>query len=1740
MLARLVALVLFIVFAPLPAFAQAFGTLALDAERYLRDIQTEHEASTSAVDATQVLDEGMALAERGDWEGAVAIYEDAVAAGFDQYDVWMNLAQALGRVGRLEDAAAAAYSAYLGAEGYEQRGRSMFALGDILKRANRLREAQAAYQTGLNQIYDERVSGELNALYNLDKFRATAVNLQSEGDKPRVCVEFYSAVSDDEAVRWPDYVKIEPAIDAAIIPSGNTLCIEGVAFGGTYEVTLLPGLPGMEGAALEEPDSLTVTIGDREPSVGFRSAAYVLPKVGSTGVPMVSVNVDEAELQLLRIADRNLVAQMYEGRFLQNLDGWDSDRIAESFGEAIWTGTVEVEAAQNEQTVTSIPIGELLPDTDPGIYILTARPKNAPQNEDWRSRATQWLVITDLGLTTYSGGDGLTAAVRSLDTGKPVKGVDLRLYARNNEELGKAWTDENGMAKFAPGLLRGTAGRTATALMAFGQGGEFSFIDLTRPAFDLSDRGVGGRAAPGPIDAFLYRDRGVYRPGETAQLVALLRDQVGEAIANLPLTVKFLRPDGVEAESRTLPQGKDGGFHIPYDISENARTGLWTAEAYVDPAGKPVGSVTFLVEEVVPRRIEVVLTSETTALVPDGEGQVSVDAKFLYGAPAANLPVKAELVVARDSDPYPAYPGYQFTLADETVEVVRTPIEDLVTDEAGLATIAFQLGEIPDTPQPLKADLRVEVYEFGGRPVIESLSLPVHNRSRAVGIKPLFAEEVPEGSRAAFELIAVAPDGTRVAAPGLRYELIREDWDYQWFYRGGSWDYEIIVRDQSIAGGNVDVTAAAPARLEQPVDWGRYRLEVYDAGSGSAASVRFYAGWAAQPGFGDTPDTLQMASDKDVYAPGETAKVALKPPFAGPVLLTVATDRIVETRLVDATPEGVTVEIPVNPSWGAGAYALATAFRPGETQVRGPGRAIGVAWLGIDNSARTLQVTLDVPEEVEPRTSVDIPVQVSGLTAGASAYVTLAAIDEGILQLTDFATPDPLAHYFGKRRLGVEIRDLYGQLIDGKDGRRGRIREGGDALALSRRGAPPATKLVAMFSGILTLDAQGRAVVPLDIPDYNGRLRLMAVAYDAQKLGSAEAGLVVRDPLVTLVSMPRFLAPGDASELSLSLQNLSAPAGTYQVALTAEGGVALGEGATTSIELAADASAVLRVPLSGEAPGEGRIALAVDGPQGYRLERSFDIFVRPAQLDTIERIVRRLAPGESLDLASAVLDRYLPGTGEVLASFSTTPNLDIPGVLRQLDRYPYGCLEQTVSRALPLLYVSEVSRLWGLGEDTEELRARVQQAINRTLGMQRYDGSFALWDPNGFVEPWLSAFTLDFMTRAKKLGYGVPEAAYAQGLEWLKRYSEDYYSESQEALGARAYALLVLSEAKVSDPSAVRYFYDTYARRLPTALAAAQLAAALALEGDQARAGKAFDVALGKVARQRREVRDYGSPLRDLAATATLMIEASYTGADPAPLIEQLAGMQQQEEWLSTQEQSWLLMAAAAAVGESLPLKLSINEDAQPEREAPLYLRPGADVLSGGLKVRNLGEGTVWARATVIGAPVDQLPPVSSGYEIERVFYDLNGEPVDLSQVRQTDMLVAVITGRKTTNTTEQTLIIDLLPPGFEVENPRLAGSVTAEELGWLPELSALDYAEFLDDRFVAAMEMLADRQDFAVAYLVRAVTPGTYQVPAAAVEAMYQPEFRARTAMESLTIVPYGQEGGRSGGRRSNAGSPG
>lgn len=1680
-------------------------------------------------DADQWLPRGIEQLAADKFGDAIDSFEIAAGLGQDDRALWQGLVDAWQHYNpQAPEAISSAFNAYRTAVDDAARRDSLVDIGGLLELREEFDLAIEAYQAA-NEIAEDPDLSEMIAFLQQEYgFRAQWVDVYPDRDDPRACVQFTDPLPLARTVNLEAYVRLDPMVPYELSVEGTSLCLDGLRHGDTYNITVLRGLPAAEGGDRTFDDfTYALSVDNRQASASFRGSAYVLPRGGEGTVPLATVNVDLVDVELLRINDRNLIDQVVRERVGDALDGWDIDDIRDNQGELVWSGDMPVERVENREVTTGLPITEVLTEPEPGVYLVVATIHDDDEESYYYDdRATQWVIISDIGLTTFLGADGLHVAVRSLSTGAAVAGASVDLIARNNEVLGSAVADEQGLAAFSPGLTLGEGGRRPGMVQARVGDLDFGFLSLVGAAFDLSDRGVAGRATAGPIDGYFYTERGVYRPGERVEVTGLLRDSQALSLSSLPLTVSLLRPDGVEIDRQVLSDQGLGGYHYGYALSAAARSGTWTLLAYVDPKGDPVGEVDFQVEDFVPVRIRLDMVAEQDAVRPGEATTIDVTAEYLYGAPAAGLPGEATVLLRPNSNPWPAYSGYRFGMAQEVFEPVREPLPFADTDEQGQGRIYLALDDMPDTSIPLEAVIRASVFDVGGRPVNDSLTLPVRSERPAIGVRPLFDGAVEYDSEAGFELILIDGEGRRIEGSGLRYELVKEQYRYYWWWRG-SWDYEFSTYDVPVTDGALAIAADGATTLSFPVDWGRYRLDVFDPATGAASSVRFTAGWWVSPNQSETPDQLDIAFDQPSYRIGETARIAVDAPYAGEMLLVIANEGVIESRNVTMPEGGTVIELGVGEDWGVGAYALATLYRAGEDidpdrGVFGPGRAVGVSWMAVDMSDRTLDIAMDTPDVVRPRGTFDLQVEVDGIEAGEPAFMTVAAVDEGILLLTRFQSPDAVDYYYGQRRLGVEMRDLYGRLIV-SEGRRGQLRFGGDgedeALFDQQASTPPVrtVRTVALFSGIVAVGPDGRTTIPLEIPDYNGELRLMVVAWTHDAVGSADAPLTVRDPVVSEVTLPRVLAPTDRAQVTLSLHNVDGPAGTYMAQLTTDGPIAVEGGGSFEVELAEDGRFTDNVVVTADTVGIGDIALALSGPNGFEVTRTWQIAVRAAQPFVTDRIAGLLEPGQTLLIDDALFAEYLPNTPELAASFSTRPNFDVPGLVRALDRYPYGCAEQTTSRAMPLLYLSDVAEAWG--DDDEQpvnVDDRIRGAIARLMSYQAWSGAFSRWDPYGSEDPWLTAYVMDFLTRAREEGYNVPDRAYQRGLDWMADYVT-WYDSRNSCQPAAAYALYTLARAGQADIGDLRYYADTCMTQFQTPLARGQLGVALAEYGDQARSQLAFGLA-----DQPRvtgvSLRDYGTPLRDDAALVALMAEAGIRDEAWFEMAESAALQFSRSRYTSTQENAWLLLAAHALLEGQEDMTLSVNGDAQPPTSEILDLIPSVAELMAGLRVGNEGDSLVHRTVTVRGVPDAPRPAESNGLQVFREFMRTDGTAFDpaTDTLTQNELLVVVIEVRPAGDFVHDLLIVDLIPAGLEIENPRIGESRGLEELAMDLSLSYPEHVEMRDDRFVAAIN---SSNVVRVAYLARAVTPGDFVLPPSFAEDMYMPELNARTEMGRLVV---------------------
>ncbi|MBL9064080.1 alpha-2-macroglobulin family protein [Tabrizicola sp.] len=1658
---------------------------------------------------------------KGDWAGAAA-FTGAALNLTDDAATWGEFARRQLQAGIADQnqsgyffnqAFLSSINAYLRAESPALRHTILVTMADVLERNGRGRDTVSALR--LAQSLQERTdtAALLDDAIGKYGFRIAETLVQSDLARPRICVTF----SEDLVASGVDYSTFVQLKDPGLtVENGGwrQLCVAGLEHGKRYSVTFREGLPAADGQVMAKSVEITQYIRDRAPGVKFPGRGYVLPKAGDPALPVETVNTEKLDLTLYRVTDRNLLRSIQDYYFGAPINVYSEEYFADGVGEKLWSGTATVAQEVNKDVTTRLPMGEALKGLSAGIYALKAEvpgvdPYTIPPG--W-----QWFVISDLGVTTMSGVDGLHVFVRSLGTAEAKAGVSVELLNRANTVLGTVTTDDQGYARFDAGLTRGTGG-SAPAMVVVKEGTtDIAFLSLTDPEFDLSDRGVEGREAAPPVDVFVTTDRGAYRAGETVYVTTLARDAEQAAVEGLPLTAVLSRPDGVEY-SRQLVEDQGAGGHVfQLPIAGSAPRGVYRLEMYADLEAPALASKTFLVEDFLPERIDFDLTlaDEPLFVGRDSAVDLTVAARYLFGAPGAGLAIEGE-VLLRAADGLAAFPGFVFGRHDQPFSAQMASLNGAETDEAGNAVVPVYLPMIEDPHRPLEARVTIRVAEGSGRPVEREVTKVVASEDPMIGVKPLFDGVAPEGGEARFQIVAV--DGETPVALPVKWTVSRVDYDYQWYQSYGNWSWEPVVSRSIVAEGTA-TTGDAPVEIAADVDWGTYEILVERTDGGKAAtSMEFYAGWYAPADASATPDTLELSLDKPAYKPGDTATLRIVPRAAGTALVTVLSNRLVAMQAVEVKEGENLIQLPVTDEWGAGVYVTASVLRPMDVAAgRNPARALGLTHAAIDPGARALAAKVEVAAEAAPRGPLDVAVKVDGVTAGETAYVTIAAVDVGILNLTGFEAPDPSDYYFGQRRLGVGIRDIYGRLIDGLNGATGEVRSGGDAGAQARLQAPPPTEeLVAYFTGPVEVGADGYARASFDLPSFNGTVKVMAVVWSKTGVGQASADVLVRDPVVVTASVPRFLSPGDTTRLLLEVVHATGPSGRMSLDVTANG-LTLGE-VPSGFDLGDKAKAVFEVPVTAGAVGNQTIEVSLTTPDGKVLKKSLTV---PVQVNDPEvaRISRlELKKGQSFTFDDNVFAGLVPGSGKAVMAVGPLARLNAPGLLAALDRYPYGCTEQMTSKALPLLYFDEVAQVMDL-QGAADIQKRIDEAVVEILANQSSTGGFGLWGPYE-GDFWLDAYVTDFLSRAKAQGYQVPDLAFRNALANLRNqvnYAPDFSAETNGGGEALAYALMVLAREGAAAIGDLRYYADVKGDDFSTPLAQGQLGAALASYGDQARADAMFRKAVAKMEALEPEVGqvwrvDYGTRYRDAAALLTLAVEAGSQAVDREALTDRIAVQGQN---LSTQEATWALLATNALIDR--PGADGITIDGKPA-DGPLVRVLDAGAVTP-VVVKNDGADTT-VTVTTYGVPSDPEPAGGNGYAISRTYYTMAGEEVALDKVAAGTRLVTVLEVTPFGYGEARLMVSDPLPAGFEIDNPNLMSAGSTSELGWLDTLNEVAHSEFRQDRFLTAVDWSSD-QPFKLAYVVRAVSPGTFHHPAASVEDMYRPDFRARSETGAVTVV--------------------
>ena len=1596
----------------------------------------------------------------------------------------------------------------------------------------------------------------------------TVVDIAERNKNGRNALTVTLSVPLDPEANFQEYFNVSKEkkgiVDGAWVldNSGKTLWFYFIEPEDNYNITVYQGLMAVNGQKLLKTVNKKIITRKLQPSVSFDSEGAFLTAGLSRGIPVISVNVNEVDINFYRVKPKHY--QKFLNEISYSNYYWNIDRFTK-FGDLAYSGRFDLEAPRNTQIKRNIDVAAIDELQSSGLYFAIMSKAGSYENQQ-----IIWFSITDIGLHARFYEQQIDVYASSLKTGKALTKINISLVNKKGEVLQQALTSPEGLASFSASL------KQASLIVAQNKQ-HFSLIEINKPALDLSDFNIGLRPNKAQ-ELFIYAPRNLYRPNDYIDFNALLRNYDGKLSHNSILTAAIRSPSGSHIKHFKWHGNAQGYFYYHWQIPNSAELGEWWLE--VETLNKTKFRYYFQVEEFLPERLKLTLNESKKRLVVSKNKIISLPilGEYLYGAPAANNRLTSRVNISLWRKPVESLPQFEFGHIKQTQFNQYVELPDIQLDKKGTGTIKFKGDWVNKNTltTPIKVNFINSLYESGGRPVTRSHAVLVWPNEYMLGIRSDFSDKNPkENSRVRFELIKANLQGSKTSAHNLDVKLIREDRRYFWVYSTGQgWHYEWSDKEFVELNKTVDITNEKNAIVEFPVAWGNYRLEVREPNTGLISSVHFYAGtnwyenWQkSQQGSGAArPNKIVMALDKKAYQVGDIIKVNVVPPQAGEGIILVEGDQPLWSKRLHIPAKGITVEIPVQPDWQQHNIYISSVVLQGvqarekdTSKAITPKRSFGIIYLPLQRDSQHLNIDFNVAEKIEPKQKLPVKLKISNNDTSNKAkklFVTLAAVDVGILNISNFSTPDPYEAFFGQRRYSVDARDVYANVLEINHAEKARLRFGGDADSELKRGgkAPQSdVQIVSLFSGLVEVNQQGEAEIFLDIPDFNGKLRLMALAFGDNQFGSNEHEITVAAPIVTQISLPRFLAKDDVASIALDITNLSGVNQQLNVQLTSSDQVSFiakqqDNAHNQTISLVDGEKTTLHYQIKANAiQGQASFTLTVNNSKtkaqntvgktvAIMIKRQWSLGLRAPYPAIYKQKQQLLKQDEKLTIDAQFIDDLFIETVEASLSIAPRANINLQSQLKNLLQYPYGCLEQTSSRIYPLVFATPIQqKIFNLNSLSETKRLNmINKGIERLASLQLRNGGFGLWSKQGAEEYWLTAYVGDFLINAREMGIEIPEVMLTATLQRLQRYiarSGYFYNEawSDDAkhynFAYKAYAAYVLSQVNQAPLSALRNLANNQSKHARTGLAQLHLAIALKNMGDKKRSADLLEQALKHTARpQGLYLADYGSSIRDLALMIHLMLKHNIATEEAITLSFTLAKQTYQQQWFSTQERNALFLAgmslqkfSATIWSANILLNTSTNKATQLvsiEQSRSYQQSITAEQIVEGITISSTNKQPLLANINLVAYSKFAPKASSNGLFIKRHWLNLAGEEINPSQVNVGDLVLVhlQITAKQRT---PDALVTDLLPAGFELENQNLEHSIKLDQvmvagktLDYWQNNTLIKHQEYRNDRYVAAVE-ISPYSSTHLFYLLRAVTPGSFSIPAPLVEDMYRSQLR-------------------------------
>ncbi len=1517
-------------------------------------------------------------------------------------------------------------------------------------------------------------------------------------------------------------LQFQPAVKYSVAYDDYGLTLRSDAFDAdeAYAFTIAKGLRGVIGGTLREEYSGSAAFGDLEAAINFtNSKAVYLSKGGGGNIEVRITNVPKVKLIISKIYENNLLMAQRNGYYPAGMD--DEARYASydeddgysetTAGDVIYTKELDTRSLPRSGGGYILNVSQFedrLPDAR-GIYHISLR-----SVKDYWISDSRFISRSDIGLIAKRGSDKIFVFANSIKSAGALNGVAINIYGANNQLLGTGNTAENGVAEIAV-AKRDFAG-FAPAMIIAKTSDDFTYLPFNSTKVTTSRFDVGGKRANATgLDAFIYAERDIYRPGETVHYSVLLRDNAWKSPGEIPIKIKFLLPNGKELKTFRKSLNEGGATEGSVDLAASAITGSYNMEVYT-ANDVLLASKAFMIEEFMPDRIRVNATLNKKTLEPSDAVQLAVNAKNFFGPPAANRKWETEIQVRAKAFTSQQFRDYDFSLTNGQT-LFEKEVREGTTDEGGNALINYSVPQLYQNTGLLEAAFYTTVFDETGRPVSRNTSADIFTQALFYGIKDDGWHYHPLNQPKRFDLAAADKSGKPTAGAAL-VQIIKHEYKNVLQRSGSYFRYDSQREDKVIESKTAAFTGKGQYTFI-PRSPGDYEIRISQPGATAYVSKSFYSygSWGGDAASFEvnTEGEIDMELDKEGYTTGDKAKILFKTPFSGRMLVTMERDGVLSHQYVDVTKRSASLDISLDDRHVPNVYVTATIFKPHAVSDIPLTVAHGFININVEAPGRKIAPQITAQKTVRSHTRQKVSVK-----AAPGSYVTLAAVDNGVLQVSDFKTPDPYGHFYQKKALGVQAYDMYPLLF--AEVRARLSSTGGDGeLDMAKRINPmPAkrVKIVSYWSGIKKTGGSGVADFEFDVPQFSGELRLMAVAYKDDGFGSSEVAMTVADPVVLSAALPRFLSPGDTALLPVTITNTTARAASGQATLKVDGPFKIIGGASQNISLnaAGETTALFQV-VASPTIGVGKITTTVNA-LGERFTDEIEISVRPPS--TLQKVT-----GSGSVVGGATQRIQLPAANFIRGSttyelvVSRSPVAELGQHLKYLIQYPYGCTEQVVSSAFPQLYYADFidRNAWGF-EKVRAANTNVQEAIRRIAARQLYNGAVTLWDGEGEEHWWTTVYAAHFLLEAKKAGFDVDESLLETMLSYVasrlkNRNTINYYynRDQQRKIAPKEvpYSLYVLALANRSQVSSMNYYKAS--PQLLSLDGKYLLSAAYAVAGDRRQFAQFLPSSFIGEESVKQTGGSFYSPVRDEAIALNALLDADPGNAQILVMAGHISDRLKREPYLNTQERAFSFLAlgkmARASAASAVTAEIRSGGKLLATVDGNDWKSGKGFAPTGPIEIVTKGTGRLYYSWEAEGISADGSYKEEDNYlKVRRQFYDRYGRLISGNSFKQNDLIVVGISLEKSfSSTIENIVITDLLPAGFEIENPR---TKELPGMDWIKAASEPTALDVRDDRIHFFVDAVQPRQTYY--YAVRAVSLGAFKQGPVSADAMYNGEYHS------------------------------